>query len=60
MRELVDMLWLVEQISGLVVSADETDKLSLGYWPSFNVPFVSSPSQSSESRDFPSSARARA
>lgn len=33
------LLWVVEQIPGLVVSADMTAVLALGYWPSFNVPF---------------------
>lgn len=33
------LLWVVEQIPGLVVDADMTPTLALGYWPSFNVPF---------------------
>ncbi len=33
------LLWVVEQIPGLVVAADMTPTLLLGYWPSFNVPF---------------------
>ncbi|XP_020608826.1 phospholipase B-like 1 [Orbicella faveolata] len=32
-------LWVVEQIPGLVVSGDQTEILSEGYWPSYNVPF---------------------
>jgi len=32
-------LWIIEQIPGLVESADETATLSRGYWPSYNVPF---------------------
>ncbi|KAG7668518.1 hypothetical protein KSW81_005282 [Nannochloris sp. 'desiccata'] len=35
------LLWVAEQIPGLVVSADMTAVLSLGYWPSFNVPAFS-------------------
>lgn len=34
-----DTLWVVEQIPGLVVGADETQILRTGYWPSYNVPF---------------------
>lgn len=33
------LLWVVEQAPGLVVAADMTSVLSMGYWPSFNVPF---------------------
>jgi hypothetical protein len=29
-------LWIVEQIPGLVKSADKSDILRLGYWPSYN------------------------
>jgi len=32
------LLWVAEQIPGLVVFADMTKILTLGYWPSFNVP----------------------
>ena len=32
-------LWVAEQIPGLVVSADATSELSLGYFPSYNVPY---------------------
>ena len=32
-------LYVVEEIPGLIKSADQTDALSLGYWPSYNVPF---------------------
>jgi hypothetical protein len=32
------LLWVAEQVPGLVVAADMTSVLSLGYWPSFNVP----------------------
>jgi len=32
-------LWVVEQIPGLVESADVTSQLERGYWPSYNVPF---------------------
>lgn len=33
------LLWVAEQIPGMVVSADMTPTLALGYWPSYNVPF---------------------
>ena len=32
------LLWVVEQIPGMVVRADMTSTLALGYWPAFNVP----------------------
>ena len=32
-------LWVVEQIPGLVVSADATGALARGYWASYNVPY---------------------
>jgi len=33
-------LWVIEEMPGLVVGADQTDTLwRLGYWPSFNIPF---------------------
>ncbi|XP_078610186.1 phospholipase B-like 1 [Branchiostoma floridae x Branchiostoma japonicum] len=32
-------LYVVEQIPGLVMSADQTDILRAGYWPSYNIPF---------------------
>ena len=32
-------LWVLEQIPGYIESADVTSYLSLGYWPSYNVPF---------------------
>jgi len=35
----VGTLWVVEEIPGLVVGADQTETLSRGYWPSYNVPF---------------------
>jgi len=34
-----NLLWVVEQIPGYVVSADVTDELVRGYWPSYNVPY---------------------
>jgi hypothetical protein len=34
-----NLLWVVEQIPGLVVSADMTSQLERGYWASYNVPF---------------------
>lgn len=33
------MLWVVEQVPGLVVSGDATEILTLGHFPSYNVPF---------------------
>ena len=33
------MLWVSEQIPGLVVSEDVTHELERGYWPSYNVPY---------------------
>ena len=33
------LLWVVEQIPGLVYGEDVTSYLNLGYWPSYNVPF---------------------
>jgi len=34
-----NLLWIAEQIPGLVESADVTSYLRNGYWPSFNIPF---------------------
>jgi hypothetical protein len=34
-----DLLWIVEQVPGLVVSGDATELLALGHFPSYNVPF---------------------
>jgi len=34
-----NLLWVVEQIPGLVVGEDLTATLRLGYWPSYNVPY---------------------
>ncbi|EIE22757.1 laminin A, partial [Coccomyxa subellipsoidea C-169] len=34
-----NLLWVVEQIPGLTVAEDQTEILSRGYWPSYNVPF---------------------
>jgi hypothetical protein len=33
------LLWVVEQLPGLVEAADMTSTLSRGYWPSYNVAF---------------------
>lgn len=33
------LLWVVEQIPGLVVAADMTPTLCMGYFPSMNIPF---------------------
>ncbi|EGG24025.1 hypothetical protein DFA_06163 [Cavenderia fasciculata] len=32
-------LWIIEQMPGACVSADVTNYLALGYWPSYNRPF---------------------
>lgn len=32
-------LWIVEQLPGQVVAADQTTILSFGHWPSYNIPF---------------------
>jgi len=32
-------LYILEQIPGYTESADVTDRLALGYWPSYNVPY---------------------
>ena len=34
-----DVLWVGEQIPGLVEAADVTVQLERGYWPSYNVPY---------------------
>ncbi|CAK5080795.1 unnamed protein product [Meloidogyne enterolobii] len=37
-----DLIWILEQIPGLVVSRDVTWFIkSYGYWPSYNIPFLS-------------------
>ncbi|KAL4451415.1 hypothetical protein ABPG77_009487 [Micractinium sp. CCAP 211/92] len=33
------LLWVVEQMPGLVVASDQTGTLERGYWPSYNIPF---------------------
>lgn len=33
------LLTVIEQIPGLVLSADKTQTLERGYWPSYNVPY---------------------
>ena len=33
------LLWVVEQIPGFAIAADQTATLERGYWPSYNVPF---------------------
>ncbi len=33
------VLWVAEQIPGLVMYEDATDTLLRGYWPSYNVPY---------------------
>ncbi|BDA45664.1 Phospholipase B-like 1 [Coccomyxa sp. Obi] len=34
-----NLLWVVEQVPGLTVAEDQTEILSRGYWPSYNIPF---------------------
>lgn len=33
------LLWVAEQIPGLIVSADLTEQLARGYFPSYNIPY---------------------
>ena len=33
------LLWVAEQIPGLVASGDVTEQLARGYWPSYNIPY---------------------
>ena len=33
------LLWVAEQIPGLVASGDMTEQLARGYWPSYNIPY---------------------
>lgn len=33
------LLWVVEEMPGIVVAADKTDVLRSGYWASYNVPY---------------------
>mmetsp|Transcript_49674 Transcript_49674/g.118319 ORF Transcript_49674/g.118319 Transcript_49674/m.118319 type:complete len:560 (-) Transcript_49674:105-1784(-) len=35
-------LYVVEEMPGLLVGADQTERLRSGYWPSYNVPFYPS------------------
>lgn len=37
-----DALWIVEQVPGVVESADLTQTLKYGYWPSYNAPYFES------------------
>ncbi len=34
-----DLLWVVEQVPGLIVAGDATELLALGHFPSYNVPY---------------------
>jgi len=34
-----DLLWVIEEIPGLVFGGDVTENLQRGYWPSYNVPY---------------------
>lgn len=34
-----NLLWVIEEVPGKIVSADQTGYLRQGYWPSYNVPF---------------------
>uniref|UniRef100_A0A1I8BKQ9 Phospholipase B-like n=1 Tax=Meloidogyne hapla TaxID=6305 RepID=A0A1I8BKQ9_MELHA len=43
-----DLIWILEQIPGLVVSRDVTWFIkNYGYWPSYNIPFLSKISEMS-------------
>jgi len=33
------LLWVVEEMPGLIVGGDRTEELSRGYWPSYNIPY---------------------
>jgi hypothetical protein len=33
------LLWVAEQIPRLIASADVTQQLARGYWPSYNIPY---------------------
>jgi len=33
------LLWVVEEMPGLMVGGDRTEELSRGYWPSYNIPY---------------------
>ena len=35
-------LWVVEEAPGIIVGADMTEQIRMGYWGSFNVPFFES------------------
>jgi len=34
-----NLLWIVEEMPGLILGRDCTETLSRGYWPSYNVPY---------------------
>ena len=33
------LLWVAEQVPGLIASRDMTEQLARGYWPSYNIPY---------------------
>jgi len=33
------LLWVIEEMPGLILGADVTQQLERGYWPSYNVPY---------------------
>jgi len=39
LQMLPGTLWVLEQLPGFIKSADVTNILNYGYWPSYNVPF---------------------
>ena len=42
------LLWVAEQIPGLVASGDVTEQLARGYWPSYNIPYFPEASSCSQ------------
>eukprot|EP00494_Astrolonche_serrata_P006942 UN06967 len=34
-----NLLWVIEEIPGLILSEDVTQQLERGYWPSYNIPY---------------------
>lgn len=53
------LLWVAEQIPGLVAAADMTSHLERGYWPSYNVPFFPEVFDRSGFREFAQQQAAR-
>jgi hypothetical protein len=53
------LLWVVEQVPGLVVAQDMTEVLARGYWPSYNVAFFPEISEAAGYPSFAAEQRAR-